>query len=1313
MRILGHSRPLSDSPPAALEAAVEGKSDLEVSEDSPAADPETGLVEPTEGAARSSGSLQVGAEGGGARVAAEAELTIKFVGTVGVSILRIPGNDSPFSLLNLGCGAWTVGSDVTDTGVVSAVMGLGATPGSRRRIVYGCLELENVTKALPLVYRLDVKEGQGHIVGDHGSHSDTGILARLGALSEGSAELVVLAEAVGTMPPASRRSVRFCILVHAFRGAFHRQIIVQNISSSRSGDNIAPLVMSKPLTYHVRLFVDDGCVDLELPSPSEESTVLTLPEVRPRISTVSAVDSMETVNSAGHEATLQQEKQLTDELGNILPTLETLTVPFVIPVAPCGRSAAEGAGPSSSTTEGEDRLGYGQAKLSRFRVLHPVVEDDDISISSAYDDLTEMHDIEEHVGTAVSGRDWTPFGGYHNSPTTRVAREGLRSSRSDLAQFRDEEDADGMVFRLTNTMDRTIFLAPYSNAPLVVEPVVVGKRCAGEASAGLFELENDGDDCCGPTDGFECGEGGERLPTPVMRDDVKEHDKQGSLVRCGPAITLTANATAVIRLGVRVGSLTRPLPTSSVESGQAVPFDGIIAFARICEASATQESRVSHHNGGWDGEGALDRVECHSPTSESSAGGHLRLVKLVRALGTFCRPRFEVAGPTVIDLGNVGHTASKRGRRRFEVRLRNLCDTPVPVGMVGISSELDVVTEMDGVYAQRSQGSGDRMVFHRRRAGPRPRSSSVGSAGSSAGEIHPRVDGSHAVVFASSGWGKRRPGDGGCLGILMVPPRGEATLVFQLRLSRRRQSWAGPQTFGIRLANLADPSVEEVSVSVLARVVTQLVSFIGLDEVPPSPILRRLISPGTPTLPELSARRRTRSSSIEAVGSFFASSEGCSVRLGPLAVPPPRRSTGRCTGTFQVKNVSDETVSVTLRATPAPEVSGVLSLGASLQQQDSSTGVYASAGADGRPSPSVALLPGDVLDVHAECVAQPGGCLTAELLQPPTFTSTGVAEGIPMDMRQGGLNWDQHLRLLGTVLVEIALEEREEDPDGSEDGESEHGEGVLIESIALVGSLIPGPTFELSHKTVTIALRPPTCGGEGVTPCDRSPFEPEGPASFSVESISPSQRPVRFRIEGGGRLHLTRGLNLPAADDEGGGTRYPAQVVKVVTAIAEPCRGIISAKNKREVAVRLTAAEQNVSSEGESSDRRGSADVVDSAYADVAGEQDRCDLFVRITDDENPGYPPQIVAVNVEIPVVDVVGGDSQAVGLLGASCLMGGVGDLYSYCSRDPEGTYSVPNEDVVDESTRKSTLEESRYAVDFASTIVLVWIESWRVAV
>lgn len=1285
MRILGHSLPLSDSPSAALEAAVEGKNDLEVGDDSPTADSETGLVEITEGAARSSGSLQVGAEGGCARVVAETELTIKFVGTVGVSILRIPGKDSPLSLLTLGCGAWTVGNDVVDTGVVNAVMGLGAIPDLRRRVVYGCLELENVTKALPLVYRLGVKEGHGHIVGDHGSHlNDTGMLARLGVLPEGSAELVVLAEAEGTMPAASRRSVRFCILLHAFLGAFHREIIVQNMSSSRSGDNAAA---SKPLTYHVRLFVDDGCVDIEMPLPPEESTILTLPEVRPRIPTGSAVDSMESTNSAGHEATLQQEKQLTDELGNALPTLETLTVPFVIPVVPCGRISDEGAGPSASTTETENRLGYREDKLSRFRVLQPMVEDDDLSISSAYDDLTEMHEIEEHAETAVSGRDWTPFGGYHNSPTTRFARDGLRSSRSDLGQFRDEEDADGMVFRLANTMNRTIFLAPYSNAPLVVEPVVVGKRFVGEASSGLFEFENDGDDCCGPMDDFECGGGGERLPTSVMRDDVKDHDQQGSLVRCGPAIALAANTTAVIRLGVRAGALTRPLPTSSVESGQAVPFDGIIAFARICEASATQDRRVSYHSGGWYGEGSLDRVECHSPIFESSTGGHLRLVKLVRALGTFCRPRFEVAGPTVIDLGNVGHTASKRGRRRFEVRLRNLCDTPVPVGMVGISSELDVVTEMDGAYAQRSQGSGDRMVFHRRRAGPRPRSSSVGSASSSAGEIHPRVDGSHATVFSSSGWGKRRPG-------VVVPPRGEATLVFQLRLSRRRQSWAGPQTFGIRLANLADPSVEEVSVSVLARVVTQLVSFIGLDEVPPSPILRRLISPGTPTLPELSARRRARSSSIEAVGSFFSSSEGCSVRLAPLAIPPPRILTGRCTGSFQVKNVSDETVSVTLRATPAPEVSGVLSLGASLQQQDSSTGVYASAGADGRPSPSVALLPGDVLDVHAECVAQPGGRLTAELLQPPTFNSSGVAEGIPMDMRQCGLDWDQHLRLLGTVLVEIALEEREEDPDGLDDGESEQGEGVLIESIALVGSLVPGPTFELSRKTVTVALQPPTCGGEEGLSCDTSPFEPEGPASFFVESLSPSQRPVRFRVEGGGRLHLTRGENLPAADDEGGGTRYPARVVKVVTAVAEPCRGIISARNKREVSVRLTAAEQNVSSEGDCST------VVDSGYADVAGDQDQCDLFVRITDDENPGYPPQIVSVNVEIPVVDVMGGDSQAVGLLGASCLIGGVGDLYSYCSRDAGGTYSVSNEDVVDESARKPTLEESRYD---ASIVVL----------
>ena len=47
--------------------------------------------------------------------------------------------------------------------------------------------------------------------------------------------------------------------------------------------------------------------------------------------------------------------------------------------------------------------------------------------------------------------------------------------------------------------------------------------------------------------------------------------------------------------------------------------------------------------------------------------------------------------------------------------------------------------------------------------------------------------------------------------------------------------------------NLADPSAEEVFVDVAARVVTQLVSMVGLDEPPPSPISHRVYSPGTPT----------------------------------------------------------------------------------------------------------------------------------------------------------------------------------------------------------------------------------------------------------------------------------------------------------------------------------------------------------------------------------------------------------------------------------------------------------------------------------
>ncbi|CAN0563565.1 unnamed protein product, partial [Ectocarpus sp. 12 AP-2014] len=93
------------------------------------------------------------------------ELTIKFVGTVGVSILRLRRQGSEaFSLLSPRRGGDGLGGSgqevVMMVGNASAALGnvAAASPGrgmtgdssAGKRVVYGSLELENVTKALPL-----------------------------------------------------------------------------------------------------------------------------------------------------------------------------------------------------------------------------------------------------------------------------------------------------------------------------------------------------------------------------------------------------------------------------------------------------------------------------------------------------------------------------------------------------------------------------------------------------------------------------------------------------------------------------------------------------------------------------------------------------------------------------------------------------------------------------------------------------------------------------------------------------------------------------------------------------------------------------------------------------------------------------------------------------------------------------------------------------------------------------------------------------------------------------------------------------------
>ena len=1256
-------------------------------------------------------ALRPAAEAVAARLAADRlfELTIKFVGTVGVSILRLRGQDAAFSVLPPQDGADKAGSGMVEGRNFpgGSVADRGKSSGRHRRVVYGSLDLENVTKALPLDYRLAGEDERNELECEKAGarNADVARIAqRLKLLPAGSAELVMLAGGTGTLPPASRRCVRFCILLNKFQGVFQRKISVKNVSSGRRDRDgaSAGAAGSSSFSHVVRLFVDDGSVSLEMLPPQDKPSLPVLPFSRPRILSGSTPDPAGATAGLGHELQpAQQEERLADEKGSALPSLQTLSIPFMVTVAPYhppvklardvaleSGAVADDGGAVRGNNKDEQRTS--SPKLSCFRILPVVVPGSSSNSSSdaaaaliACGETEEREDAKSDRGAIAGDRRSTgakgPLG--LSTATTTTTGDGFRGGASSPdSQGHREEESGGLVFRMTNDLDHTILLAPYSNLPVVVKAVEVANESAAAAEEheafGLFDFDSGvalgavGDDrspsLAGSGEEDRTGNSSGTSPAPrAVLQKQREETRRDPLSRCGPPLTLPAKTALSVRLSMRTGALTQPLPTAAVEGGQAAPFEGIVAWALI--DTSLVEGSLSRS------ESMPEQVYCSDPTVGPLSNSAPPLVKLVRAVGAYCRPRFEFVGPASVDLGNVGHTTSKRGRRRFEVRLRSLCDTPVPVGLVQISPELEIRTKVDAIDGQGrdavNKAFGTRLnVVHRR--------------GNSVAGVDDGENCETGAQASGSRWSNRRSTDGERTDVVWIPARGETALVVQLRLSRRTRSWAGSQAFEIFFVNLADRSAEEVVVAVTARVVTQLVRIIGLDEVPPSPILRRLISPGTPTCPgPPPIRRSVRSSSIDGLGSFSTPEEG-SLRLAPLAIPPIRGAAGRCFGSFQIQNVSGETVSVTLRVLPASEVAGVLCLGASLQQQDSTTGVYASAGADGRPSPSVVLLPGDLVDVNAECLALPGARLPPDLLLPlpPTAETSTAAQGSSRDAP----DWGHHIRLMGTVRVEIALEDRAGDHDFLADERPEEGDGVLIESVALVGSLVPGPTFGLSQTSVTVALRPPESGGGGGGGAGHSngthPYTPEGPASFFVETFSQPLGPVRLKLVGGGQLYLARGVRVPAAEDEGGGRRRPAQVVKVVTAVAEPSRGTVSANGRREIAVRLIAAAENAGGPGEEAGDDGGAGKPccqrTSENTDTAGSIPECncdgELFVSIIDADHPGYPPQVVSVHVEVPAVisepasaDLRAGSSGG-GTLGAIAGTGdGSADMPEICEQ------------------------------------------------
>lgn len=1452
VRIFGHSRALADT-------SRVGGEDGTVASEAPCEESSTGTAvsggafgaEPAAAAVSAGGPLfGPSAEAVAARQAADRlfELTIKFVGTVGVSILRLRGQDSPFMRLpprgiddvnNFSVTSTTAnvehcGDTIVAGMATTPVAGAGVSmTGWRRQIIYGSLDLENVTKALPLEYEVTVGMGDGAKGGDIESRGGEGggggraglrgmdessALKRLQILPAGSAELVLLAAGSGTLPPSSRRRVRFCVLLHAFHGLFQREIAVENLSSSpgtrepeayAGGAAVAsfpPMVTaamvrrSSCLFHLVRLFVDGGTVSLYIPPPSVG--------VASSASTPAPLASIFARSGSGVEDCLS------DLDGNALPYLENLTVPVTLTVAP--------SSPSRPLCDAEAAsLGRNMPAVQRYRVLVPflptqrglvtgstspgqldelLVEDEEKKVGE--EDEGDDHDDEEDLEREDSNRLWSGDETFEMSPVSLPRRVSATDEIFNVEEEQQElVDAptagagkDELEVGVTNHLMTSVILAPYSNLPLHLAPIVSRRKKTPQSDADGFAVSIPSETasrgwelgcrqhhgksagcCIDEGCAIGCDEQQQStLAESVGRDVHALRQSDLSMVRCGPTMRLAPNATQRFRLGIRSGALTGPLPTADLESGKAVPFDGFVAFARVDEgvfmssvqqdvASVGEREQVSHcsgrigvavlpevvdfsHESTWpcvraDSQSSSARQASASPRETRS----LELVKLVRAIGTYCRPKFEVVGPAVVDLGKVGHTVSKSGRRRFALTLRNISDTPVPVGIAGLSPGLEVMDDrsaspdeqQSATYPPVGVGIGDNSS---RRTTGRQANSSGGGIGSR------RAGGTFSFANAAAGSSVPTvPGRGGLESDIetWIPARAERSIEFQLRLSRRRQSWAGVQTFTICLLNLADPQAEDIAVAVHARVVTHLVSILGLDEPPPSPMLLRLVSPGTPNYhgppPPLGRRPSMVDSPMglshsSALGGFgsFGSPAGGSVRLAPLAIPPLRGAAGRCTGSFQVRNVSDEPVSVMVRVEPAPEVAGVLSLGAAVQQQDSSNGVYALAGADGRPSPSISLLPGDVLDVQVECLALPGARLPPDLLPPMPQSDEESAEMAAesaaamaavlaltyssIGSRASGANdWDLDARLIGTVRVEIALDGRLGEVPGALTGAAGLGsfpaqaEGVLIESVALIGSLVPGPTFGLSRTSIAIALRPPESGGGGGGRDGTGPFDPEGPASFFIESSSGALGPVRFKLAAGGRLRLARGVRVVAADDEGGGSRRPARVAQVVTVVAEPSRGIVSVNGRREVIVRLAAAPDNDeqgelfgagydSGTGELI-RHGDHDAMARAAAAAAAGMGPLDhtaygqennLFVIITDTDNPGYPPQVVAVHVELPPV-LLGyidprADVSALGL-GASGEGGGVGvdgSIGSQAAREPAagGSYRLSNGTLDDES-------------------------------
>ncbi|CAN0038660.1 unnamed protein product, partial [Phaeothamnion confervicola] len=472
------------------------------------------------------------------------ELTVKFVGTAGVSILKARPLASRFT----------------------AIEGSRSTP----RVVFGSLVLENKTQALPLDYRFalqacgPVKE----------------VSRRLSGMRPGSAQLLVLAAEQGRLSPAgtdgSTVAVRYCCIFKRFFGLFRHTILIENLSSPISdGARRAAAV-----AHTVRVFVDDGTMRIDLPA--------------------------DPLDDAGKAA--PDDGRLRDEREALAPPLETLRVAAPIFVRPMaarsggggGEAAAGGGGKGGGGKGGVDgqaaaaaaaaaatEIGSGAAAVPAVTPTAVIVRRSSIGRIASVEDT----DAATAAGTGGAGgvaativcatlpRPLGPKATVAGIPkveaTTTVASASgdaaaaaagrPRKAASGASAAASSPTAVGLEWRqvtVVNQLQRPLVLYPYSNLPFSVS--VVGAGGQRQAPGPALCLMS-GDDTTAAV----------AAAVPVAGWDGTGQ----ALHACGRGFEVRPGCPVMLQIVPRPGAATGPLPLDAVKLGQVVSFEGIVALA--------------------------------------------------------------------------------------------------------------------------------------------------------------------------------------------------------------------------------------------------------------------------------------------------------------------------------------------------------------------------------------------------------------------------------------------------------------------------------------------------------------------------------------------------------------------------------------------------------------------------------------------------------------------------------------------------------------------------------------------------------------